>query len=68
MVEAGRVSVNRRRTESVPVSAVERGMSAGWLDRKLNGPGPLVAPEGERLRTKGWRQVRRARTALTGTR
>jgi peptidoglycan/xylan/chitin deacetylase (PgdA/CDA1 family) len=47
---------------------VERGMSAGWLDRKLNGPGPLVAPEGERLRTKGWRQVRRARTALTGTR
>jgi peptidoglycan/xylan/chitin deacetylase (PgdA/CDA1 family) len=46
---------------------VERGMSARWLERTLAQPAPRTAPRNERLRTIGWRQVRRARTALDGT-
>lgn len=45
---------------------VERGMTATWLQQTLAGPAPRTAPSRERLRTTGWRQVRRARTALTG--
>ena len=46
---------------------VERGMTAQWLEQTLSGPAPRTAPPSERLRTTGWRQVRRARMALTGT-
>ena len=45
---------------------VERGMTTTWLEHTLAGSAPRTAPGRERLRTTGWRQVRRARTALTG--
>lgn len=46
---------------------VERGMTANWLEMTLDQPTPRTAPHRERLRTTGWRQVRRARAAFIGT-
>jgi peptidoglycan/xylan/chitin deacetylase (PgdA/CDA1 family) len=46
---------------------VERHMTATWLEQTLTQPAPRTAVGNERLRTVGWRQVRRARAALTGT-